>query len=59
MLHFKFIYCLRIRGRIETITLLSEKNCGIPYSFLPSLTITNSEVQLHSPSLRVHPLANH
>jgi hypothetical protein len=29
--------CLRIRGRIEAIILLSKKNCGIPYSFLPSL----------------------
>jgi hypothetical protein len=24
-------------GRIGAIILLSEKNCGIPYSFLPSL----------------------
>jgi hypothetical protein len=29
--------CLRIRGRIGAIILLSKKNCGIPYSFLPSL----------------------
>jgi hypothetical protein len=29
--------CLRIPGRIGAIILLSKKNCGIPYSFLPSL----------------------
>jgi hypothetical protein len=29
--------CLRIRGRIGAIILLSKKNFGIPYSFLPSL----------------------
>jgi hypothetical protein len=31
------ILCLRICGRIGAIILLSKKNCGIPYSFLPSL----------------------
>jgi hypothetical protein len=35
--HFKFILYLRIGGRIGAIILLSKKNCGIPYSFLPSL----------------------
>jgi hypothetical protein len=28
--------CLKIRGRFGAIILLSKKNCGIPYSFLPS-----------------------
>jgi hypothetical protein len=36
---FKFVLRLRIRGRFGAIILLSKKNCGIPYSFLPSLVI--------------------
>jgi hypothetical protein len=28
-----------IRGRIGVIILLFKKNCGIPYSFLPSLFV--------------------
>jgi hypothetical protein len=36
---FYIFLCLRIRGRIGAIILLSKKNCGIPYSFLPSLFI--------------------
>jgi hypothetical protein len=31
------ILSLRIRGRIGATILLSKKNCGIPYSFFPSL----------------------
>jgi hypothetical protein len=36
---FKIYLVLRIRGRIGTIILLSKKNCGIPYSLLPSLLL--------------------
>jgi hypothetical protein len=43
--HFEFILCLRICGRIGAPILLSKKNCGIPYSFLPSIdTLTDSYV---------------
>jgi hypothetical protein len=33
---------LRILGRIGAIILLSKKNCGISYSFLPSLIMLKS-----------------
>jgi hypothetical protein len=39
-----------VRGRIRAIILLSKKNCGIPYSFLPSL----DEVRTFVVSIKLH-----